>query len=154
MELDVQKCSSRHWIPHGHLMVPPELCFVETGGQGQTAQRRTFVAMEREEVACRLPGRHTSASTAGCLPLTFGLNDLRGLFQPMIPRPLEQPPSQQHRPDQGIAPRDPASASRRWGKANTHHTAAASPCVPCAGGGEEHAWRCPPPPCLAPVSSQ
>lgn len=72
MELDIQKCSSRHRTPCGHLTSFPELRFRGPGGQGQTQQRITFVAAECEDVTCPLAWRHTSASTAGCLHLTSG----------------------------------------------------------------------------------
>lgn len=50
----------------------PRAALWRTRRAGQTGQRITFVATEREEVACHLAGWHIPASIAGCLHLTSG----------------------------------------------------------------------------------
>lgn len=97
-------CGARHaemqlqtlnplWAPDGL----PRAALWRTRRSGQTGQRITFVATEREEVACHLAGQHIPASIAGCLHLTSGA----------------APPASSTVQTRGITPRDPTGASPR-----------------------------------------
>lgn len=130
------------------LMASPELRFRGPGGQRQTGQRITFVATEREEVACHLAGRCTPASTAGCLHLTSGA----------APQPAAR--SRQGDPSQGPYP---CITEVRKGK-HTPYSCCMALCALCQRRGNNilgdvHLQRqqllpVPWSPCLAPVSSQ